>query len=185
MIIFALTVVSEILLAVCIVGIFLAIGLFLYFLGYGGSDDMRLKVKALHTAAKLPVRGSERCAGYDLFSVERVTILPGHRARIKTGVAIALPRCMRPGFVTVGLIQDRSSMGNKGVTKFAGVIDEDYRGEWMVILFNSSQDVAMEIEPGDKICQFIVAEVLATDTLLVPDLDDTPRGVRGFGSTGK
>lgn len=111
-----------------------------------------------------------------------VTIEPGARAVIPTGIAIALPD---PGYVA--LIFARSGLGIKhGVApaNCVGVIDSDYRGEVKVGLQNSS-DVPYTVEPGDRIAQLSVLPVLQPELEWTDTLEQTQRGDGGFGSTGR
>jgi dUTP pyrophosphatase len=137
---------------------------------------MQLEVKLLSELAKLPTR-SHNSAGYDLYSAECVVISPGQHALVSLGIATAFP----VGYVA--LLWDRSGMGSKGIHRFAGVIDADYRGEWKVILWNST-DKPFHILSGDKIVQCLFQRVEAPEVLQVEQLDDTSRGSCGFGSTG-
>ena len=90
-----------------------------------------IKVKQLHPFAKLPTR-SFHSAGYDLYASETTDCPPGKVTKVPTGIATEIP----PAYA--GLVWDRSGMGKKGLTVFGGVIDEDYRGEWFVMLYNST-----------------------------------------------
>src|ERR1044071_7605215 len=98
----------------------------------------RLLFKRLHPEARLPSRGSASAAGLDLCAVERVTIEPGGRAAVRTGVAVAIP----VGFY--GRVAPRSGLAVRhGIDVLAGVIDADYRGELCCVLYNTS-DTAIE-----------------------------------------
>jgi dUTP pyrophosphatase len=109
-----------------------------------------------------------------------VTIGPGQRAMIPTGLAVALP----PG--TEGQVRPRSGLASRhGVTVLnaPGTIDADYRGELQVILVNLGQ-VAFTVARGMRIAQLIVAPALQVTVRETSNLDETTRGVAGFGSTG-
>eukprot|EP01122_Echinamoeba_exundans_P000731 TRINITY_DN10665_c0_g1_i1.p1 TRINITY_DN10665_c0_g1~~TRINITY_DN10665_c0_g1_i1.p1 ORF type:complete len:203 (-),score=48.93 TRINITY_DN10665_c0_g1_i1:199-807(-) len=138
-----------------------------------------LKVKRLSEHAKLPVRGSARAAGYDLFSAEATKVPSRGKALVKTDISIAVPSgCY-------GRIAPRSSLAWKNhVDVGAGVIDEDYRGPVGVVLYNFSE-VDFAIEQGDRIAQLIIERIATPDVEEVDDLDGTDRGAGGFGSTGK
>jgi dUTP pyrophosphatase len=139
-----------------------------------------MEVKLLNSLAKLPRRGSAGAAGYDLVSTERVTIYPGNRSLVSTGVAVKLP----PG--VYGRVAPRSGLSVKnGIQVGAGVIDADYRGEIKVLLFNQTLDNTFEVEPGDRIAQLICERCELPEVIQVEELDDTLRGEGGFGSTGK
>jgi dUTP pyrophosphatase len=119
-------------------------------------------------------------AGADLRSTKKITISPGARELIPTGVAIALPA----GYV--GLVHPRSGLALKhGVTVLnsPGTIDAGYRGEIMVTLYNSSTK-EFEIEVGDRIAQLLIQSVEQAKFISVDRLPETDRGQAGFGSTG-
>lgn len=141
-------------------------------------EEIKVKVKLLNKDAKLPSRNKADDAGADLFSCETVVIPARSGAKIKTGVAIALPPS------TVGIISDRSSMGSKGLKVHGGVIDAGYRGEVIVVLWNHS-DSDYQVTLGDKIAQLIVYNCLFPSMEAVDSLDETERGGDGFGSSGK
>ena len=143
---------------------------------------MRLRVKRLRPDAKVPSYATERAAGLDLAAAldAPMTLAPGARAAVPTGLAIALP----PG--TEGQVRPRSGLAARhGVTVLnaPGTIDEDYRGELRVLLVNLG-DADFVIEPGYRIAQLVVAPIARVRCELVPELDDTARGSGGFGSTG-
>jgi len=119
-------------------------------------------------------------AGADLRSTKKVTIVPGGRELVPTGVSIALPA----GYV--GLVHPRSGLALKhGVTVLnsPGTVDAGYRGEIMVTLYNSSNDL-FEVEPGDRIAQLLIQRIERADFISVERLPDSARGQAGFGSTG-
>ena len=119
-------------------------------------------------------------AGADLRSTKKLTIAPGGRELVPTGVSIALPG----GFV--GLVHPRSGLALKhGVTVLnsPGTIDAGYRGEIMVTLFNSSNE-PFEVEAGDRIAQLLIQRVERADFISVERLPDSDRGQSGFGSSG-
>lgn len=141
-----------------------------------------LKYKKLHPDAVEPRQATDGAAGYDLCAVLAgpQRILPGGRALIPTGLALALP------YGVAGRIAPRSGMGaKKGIMPMEGVIDSDYRGEVLVCLFNHS-DEAYTVLPGERIAQFLL-QVLwhPPGWQQVDDLDATERGAGGLGSTGR
>lgn len=137
-----------------------------------------LQVKKLRPEAVLPTRGSEWSAGYDLSSAEAKTIAPGARAVVKTALSVACPAG------TYGRIAPRSGLTvKKGIHVGAGVVDADYRGEVGVVLFNLGQE-DFEIQPGDRIAQLVLEQILMVPVEEVQELDETVRGAGGFGSTG-
>ena len=138
-----------------------------------------MKVKRIgNHGFPIPSRETDQSAGYDLRSTATVEIAPGHCRIIPTGFAFAIP----PGFV--GLIQDRSGMATKRrITRRAGVIDSDYRGEVGVAIVNESATYA-QIQEGERVAQLVVVPALMGECEEVVDLGDTERGENGFGSTG-
>ena len=111
-----------------------------------------------------------------------ITLLPGGRTVIPTGIAIALPSADY-----VALVLARSGLGIKhGVvpSNCVGVIDSDYRGEIMVGLYNSGES-EYTVQPADRIAQLMVVPVVQAQIQMVDELDETQRGAGGFGSTGK
>ena len=126
-----------------------------------------------------PTRASEKSAGYDLRSPEAVTVPARGAAVINTGVAVALPSGH------YGKIEGRSGLGIKhDIVAFGGVIDEDYRGHISVKLFNmGDQDYA--IQANDRVAQMVVQPYASLAVQRVDVLDNTARGARGFGSSGR
>lgn len=147
---------------------------------------MKLNVNIkLTRGMSAPEYASETAAAVDLRAAleenEVITLLPGERARIPTGVAIA-PET--PDVVAV--VAGRSGHGLKnGVTmaNSIGVIDSDYRGEISVVLINHGSE-PFEIRRGDRIAQMMFLPVLTAAFLPVDELDETERGAGGFGHTG-
>ncbi len=144
---------------------------------------MQIAVKKLRPEAKLPTFGSAEAAGADLYAcIEQAqTIAPGETAFVPTGLAMAIPT----GYV--GLVYARSGLACKrglAPANKVGVIDSDYRGEFLVALHNHGA-VAQTIAPGERIAQLVVAPILMPEYVETEALDDTQRGTGGFGSTGK
>jgi dUTP pyrophosphatase len=138
----------------------------------------RLRFKRLHPQARLPTRGSALAAGLDLYAVERVTLQPGERAAVRTGLAVAIPE----GFY--GRVAPRSGLAvRQGLDTMSGVIDSDYRGEILCVLINLG-GAPVEIEPGARIAQLIIERIALPEAAWAEDLDETERGAGGFGSTG-
>jgi len=137
-----------------------------------------MEVLRLSTYANIPTRGSDGAAGYDLYSAEALTVYPGKRALISTGIAVKLP----PG--VYGRVAPRSGLAVKnGIQVGAGVVDADYRGEVKVLLFNHG-DVEFNVHVRDRIAQLICEKYEAPEVTIVTSLDETNRGEGGFGSTG-
>ena len=141
-------------------------------------DSPRLLVKRLTESAKLPARGSELAAGFDLSASEPAVVPPKGKALVPTGLAVATP----PG--TYARIAPRSGLAlKKFIDVGAGVVDQDYRGPVGVVLFNFG-DEPFEIKVGDRIAQMILEHVCYAPAEEVEELDDSARGAGGFGSTG-
>ena len=131
----------------------------------------------------MPTFGSREAAGADLYACleEPVTIEPGKTVFLPTGLSMALPK----GYV--GLVYARSGLACKqdlAPANKVGVIDSDYRGEFMIALHNHGTE-ARVVEHGDRIAQLVVTPVIQPDYYEADTLDETSRGTGGFGSTGK
>lgn len=145
---------------------------------------MDLKIKLLSPNAVVPQYATAGAAAMDLTACidSPVTIEPHQRVLLPTGIAIALPSAEY-----VALVFARSSLGAKhgiSLSNGVGVIDSDYRGEIKVGLTNFS-DKPYTIQPGDRVAQLAVIPLVQANVLPVTELDETDRGVGGFGSTGK
>jgi len=138
-----------------------------------------LRFAKLSEHAKAPTRGSSVAAGYDLYAAEEMVIEPGKRACVKTDIQIEVPDG------TYGRVAPRSGLAAKhGIDVGAGVVDKDYRGNVMVLLFNFG-DAAFNVARGDRIAQLVLEKICMAELEELPTLDDTERGDGGFGSTGK
>lgn len=141
----------------------------------------KVKIKKLNTNAKVPTRGSEEAAGYDLYSNSDVEIRPEGTIKVNTGIAMEIPK----GYF--GAIYARSGLATKEGLRPAncvGVIDSDYRGEIIVALHNDSNIVRV-VEKGERIAQIVIMPYLSVEFEEVDNLDETKRGNGGFGSTDK
>lgn len=141
----------------------------------------KVKFKKLVVEAIVPTRSTQYSAGLDIYALNDGMLWPGDRELVATGIAIELP----PGYE--GQVRSRSGLALKHgvvVLNSPGTIDEDYRGELKVILFNTSED-PFRWKEGDRIAQLIVAPVAYLGVLEVEELSSAPtRGANGFGSTG-
>lgn len=129
----------------------------------------------------MPKRAHIGDAGADLYAAETLTLDPGQRALVGTGVALALP------LGTVGLIHPRSGLAAKhglSIVNTPGTIDAQYRGELKVCMVNTDREAPFTIERGMRIAQLVVQRVELVDFVEVDELDDTERGAGGYGSTG-
>jgi len=132
---------------------------------------------------ELPLPGYEHPgdAGLDLRTRVDVTLAPGERALVPTGIAIALP----PGFAA--FVHPRSGLALKrglGMVNAPGVIDAGYRGEIGVILVNHDPREAISLQRGDRIAQLVIQSVANARLVEVTQLPGSHRGEGGFGSTG-
>lgn len=142
-----------------------------------------IAVKKLREQAILPTYGSAEAAGADLYACleKDVVIEPGKTVLIPTGLAMEIPKGH------AGLIFARSSLGAKrglAPANKVGVIDSDYRGEFMVALHNHGQET-QTVCHGERVAQLVIVPVLTPGFTEVEELTDTQRAAGGFGSTGK
>jgi dUTP pyrophosphatase len=138
-------------------------------------------IEILISAANVPAYAHPGDAGADLLSAEAVTLAPGERRLVGTGVSIALP----DGHVA--FVVPRSGLAAKhGITvvNSPGTVDAGYRGEIKVILLNTDSRVPYDIAVGDRIAQLIVMPVTRAVFVPVQTLPGSDRGEGGFGSTG-
>lgn len=144
----------------------------------GGCQQM-FRVAKLDAAAQIPVRTHPTDAGYDLHALQDAWVLARRSATVRTGIAVAIPQ----GYY--GRVASRSGLSLKHSLEVgAGVVDAGYRGEIMVRLHNHSDDNVF-LAAGDRIAQLVVTAIYTGDMEEVERLDDTERGDRGFGSSGK
>jgi dUTP pyrophosphatase len=140
-----------------------------------------IEFKLLHELAQAPKYAHDGDAGADLVCIEDVTLAPGERLLVSTGIAIALPS----GYV--GLVHPRSGLANKhgiGIVNTPGTIDSGYRGELKICLINLDPAETANLPAGSRIAQLVIQEVTTAEFVQVQELDETPRGDNGFGSTG-
>ena len=143
----------------------------------------KIKVKKLREGAVLPTYGTVCSAGADLYACLEadVVIEPGQTKKIPTGLAMELPTGC------AGLIYARSSLGTKrglAPANKVGVVDSDYRGEFMVFLHNHGSE-PQTIRHGDRVAQLLITPVFTPGFVEAAELSDTARGAGGFGSTGR
>ena len=134
-------------------------------------------IKKIQDPNLVPIRAYVHDAGLDLKSSTKATIDPGAIIAFKTGIFAQIPE----GYV--GLLFPRSSTKVR-LANTVGVIDSSYRGEIIVKLENGS-DKPVTIEKYDRICQLVLVPIICPTPLYVDELDPSPRGEGGFGSTGK
>ena len=146
------------------------------------TDPVPVRIKRLPHGhgLDLPAYATSGAAGMDVLSAERVTLKPGQRHAVTTGLAMAIPQ----GFEIQ--VRPRSGLALKhgiSVPNTPGTIDSDYRGELKIILINHGSD-EFTIARGDRVAQLVLAPVVQASWDEVEELDETARGEGGFGSTG-
>ncbi|XP_068588363.1 deoxyuridine 5'-triphosphate nucleotidohydrolase, mitochondrial isoform X2 [Cebidichthys violaceus] len=142
-------------------------------------DKPVLRFAKLSEHATTPTRGSTKAAGYDLYSAYDYTVAAMDKAIVKTDIQIAVPHgCY-------GRVAPRSGLAAKHfIDVGAGVVDEDYRGNVGVVLFNFSKD-SFDVKKGDRVAQLVCERICYPDLVEQKTLDETERGAGGFGSTGR
>lgn len=143
----------------------------------------KVKIKKLNENAIIPTLGSEYAAGMDLYACidNPIYISPHETVKIGTGLSIQLPK------KTFGAVFARSGLATKeglAPANKVGVCDSDYRGEYIVALHNDS-NMSRIINPNDRIAQLVIMPYIPIQFVEVDELDNTERGIGGFGSTGK
>jgi dUTP pyrophosphatase len=142
---------------------------------------MQISFRRLHPEAPAPSQAHPGDAGWDLTSAVPVRLQPGERAAVPTGIAVAIP----PGYA--GLVLPRSGHARRhgvGVVNGPGLIDSGYRGEITVLLINHGHE-SVSFAAGDRIAQLVIVPVPDVTWVEVDELDETPRGAGGFGSSGR
>jgi dUTP pyrophosphatase len=141
---------------------------------------IELEVTKVRAHARLPERAYIGDAGLDLAACEPVSLAPGERAVVPTGLAVAIP----DGYA--GFVQPRSGLAARhGITivNTPGLVDSGYRGEIQVVLLNTDREETFTAEPGERIAQLVVLPVPEISLREVGELPRSERGVRGFGSS--
>jgi dUTP pyrophosphatase len=146
-----------------------------------GEPRPEVAVKVLDPGLPLPSFAHPGDAGADLCSAVEVTLAPGERVLVPTGVAIALPRGH------AGFVHPRSGLAARhgiSIVNAPGTVDEGYRGEILVNLVNLDRREAFTVRRGDRIAQLVVQRVERPRFVVVDSLTETSRGDTGHGSTG-
>jgi len=133
--------------------------------------------------AKIPTKGSEFAAGWDIYSLEETEIKFRSSVRLRTGLHVAIPQ----GFE--GQVRARSSLGSKGLIlpHSIGTIDSDYRGELFILMTWIGEGESYLVKSGERIAQLVIAPIpeVKFSEVKIDDLGKTERGEGGFGSTGR
>lgn len=136
-----------------------------------------------HDDAKIPTRGSENAAGWDLYALEESSVDFRKSVKVRTGLHVAIPE----GFE--GQVRARSSLGAKGLIlpHSIGTIDSDYRGELFVLMTWIGDSDSYTIKSGERIAQLLISPVpeVSFKEVGLEELSETARGSGGFGSTGR
>jgi dUTP pyrophosphatase len=141
-----------------------------------------VRFRRLSESARPPTRAHDGDAGFDLHAAEAAALGPGERASVGTGIAVAIP----DGHA--GLVLPRSGLAARhgiSLVNAPGLIDAGYRGELRVLLLNTDRERSFEVAAGDRIAQLLVVRVEGPQLEEATNLDETGRGVGGFGSTGR
>ena len=143
---------------------------------------VKVLIQRLDESVPMPKYAKPGDAGADLATRVDVTLQPGERALVPTGISLALPN----GYVA--LVHPRSGLALKhgvSIVNTPGTVDAAYRGELQVILINHDQKDAISFKKGDRIAQLVIQQVEAAEFIEVDSLPGSDRGSGGFGSTGK
>ena len=143
---------------------------------------MILRFRRLAPEAVAPERAHEGDAGYDLRAAAAGRLEPGARASVGTGIAVAIPEGC------AGLVLPRSGLAARhgiSVVNAPGLIDAGYRGEVRVLLLNTDPSEAFVVEARDRIAQLLIVRHEALELTESESLEESARGVGGFGSTGR
>ena len=143
---------------------------------------IEVAVRRLREDAVLPSQAYEGDAGLDLAACDSITLAPGERAVVSTGIAVEIPA----GYA--GFVQPRSGLAARhglGVVNSPGLVDSGYRGGIMVILLHTDAREPFSVEPGMRIAQLVVAPVATVRLVEVDALAGSERGSRGFGSSAR
>jgi dUTP pyrophosphatase len=146
-----------------------------------GDDDVAVLVRRLDPALPLPAYAHPGDAGADLVTAEDLTLAPGQRRTVPTGIAVALP----PGYA--GFVHPRSGLADRHgltVVNAPGTVDSGYRGEIRVTLLNTDAERTLRLRRGDRIAQLVVQRVARAVFAERAELPESVRGGCGFGSTG-
>lgn len=142
---------------------------------------IQVLIQRLDSGLPVPSYAHLGDAGADLYSADSVTIAPGERKLVATGIAIALPA----GYAA--FVHPRSGLALRhglSVVNTPGTIDAGYRGEIKVLLINHDQHETVSISRGDRIAQLVIQQIAAAEFVEVAELESSGRGVAGYGSSG-
>ncbi|DAC09089.1 MAG TPA: dUTP diphosphatase [Candidatus Poseidoniales archaeon] len=146
-------------------------------------ESLEVMVARMDDGARLPTRGSEYAAGWDLYALEEYVVPFRKSVKLRTGLRVAIP----VGYE--GQVRARSSLGSKGLIlpHSIGTIDADYRGELFVLMTWIGEGESYRVKAGERIAQLLISPIpeVSFKEVSVEQLGDTKRGDGGFGSTGR
>ncbi len=146
-------------------------------------SDVVVKIARTEPGARMPTKGSQHAAGWDLYSLEDTVVPFRSSVKLRTGLHVAIPE----GFE--GQVRARSSLGSKGLIlpHSIGTIDSDYRGELFVLMTWIGEGDSYLVKSGERIAQLVIAPIpeIGFSEVDMKDLGSTERGEGGFGSTGR
>ena len=146
-------------------------------------ESLEVMVARTDDGARLPTRGSEYAAGWDLYSLEEYEVPFRKSVKLRTGLRVAIP----VGYE--GQVRARSSLGSKGLIlpHSIGTIDADYRGELFVLMTWIGEGESYRVNAGERIAQLLISPIpeVSFKEVSIEQLGDTKRGDGGFGSTGR
>ena len=146
-------------------------------------ESLEVMVARTDDGARLPTRGSEYAAGWDLYALEEYVVPFRKSVKLRTGLRVAIP----VGYE--GQVRARSSLGSKGLIlpHSIGTIDADYRGELFVLMTWIGEGESYRVKAGERIAQLLISPIpeVSFKEVSIEQLGDTKRGDGGFGSTGR
>ena len=146
-------------------------------------ESLEVMVARTDDGARLPTRGSEYAAGWDLYALEDCVVPFRKSVKLRTGLRVAIP----VGYE--GQVRARSSLGSKGLIlpHSIGTIDADYRGELFVLMTWIGEGESYRVNAGERIAQLLISPIpeVSFKEVSIEQLGDTERGDGGFGSTGR
>jgi dUTP pyrophosphatase len=146
-------------------------------------ESLEVMVARTEEGARLPTRGSEHAAGWDLYALEEYVVPFRKSVKLRTGLRVAIP----VGYE--GQVRARSSLGSKGLIlpHSIGTIDADYRGELFVLMTWIGEGESYTVNAGERIAQLLISPIpeVSFKEVTIEQLGDTKRGDGGFGSTGR
>ncbi len=146
-------------------------------------ESLEVMVARTDDGARLPTRGSEYAAGWDLYALEEYVVPFRKSVKLRTGLRVAIPVGHE------GQVRARSSLGSKGLIlpHSIGTIDADYRGELFVLMTWIGEGESYRVKAGERIAQLLISPIpeVSFKEVSIEQLGDTKRGDGGFGSTGR